>query len=204
MRLALVLLIVVSGARAIPPANVSARPLRGLILAGEPIRFMDGAPRFSREQLRRVSAATRDGLARWAQTEHGRNLIARFDRDDYQIFVVEDGDERAVGRAPQPAIGTMVSSGDRSKLKVYRLVLNPAVAEMSGATGDPARGALDIFGEPRTAAERMAAAWAGEMLHIDFYSRGIVLPHHGRADFQRAWQNVAAQLGFPGLEHDDE
>lgn len=42
------------------------------------------------------------------------------------------------------------------------------------------------------------------MLHIDFYSQGIVLPHHGRADFQRAWREVARQLGFPGLEHDDE
>lgn len=215
MKLALIVLFAMtSGARATPPAP---RPMKGLILVGEPILFVNGAPQFSREQLRRVSTATRDGLARWAQTEHGRHLIARFNRDDYQIFVVEDGDERALGRAPQPAIGTMVSSGDRSKLKIYRLVLNPAAAEVSGATGDPARGnvyswppAGEIargstdFREPQTAADRMAAAWAGEMLHIDFYSQGIVLPHHGRADFQRAWRDVATQLGFPQLEHDDE
>ena len=171
--------------------------MRGLILAGEPVIFANGAPQFSREQQRRVSSPTRDGLALWAATDHGRTLIARFNRDDYQIIVVEDGDERGIGRAPQPAIGTMISNGDRSKLKVYRLVLNPAFAEVP-KVGTP------LFGEPRTAAERMALAWAGEMLHIDFYSQGIVLPHHGRTDFQREWQTVATQLGFPTLEHDDD
>ncbi len=214
MKLALLMLLaMMSGARATSPAP--RPPMKGLILAGEPILFVNGAPQFSREQLRRVSAATREGLAKWAQTDHGRHLIARFNRDDYQIFVVEDGDERALGRAPQPAIGTMVSSGDRSKLKIYRLVLNPASAEVSGATGEIARGnvfswpptgeiARGSTGEPRTAADRMAVAWAAEMLHIDLYSRGIVLPHHGRADFQRAWRDVATQLGFPNLEHDHE
>ncbi|HET7707530.1 MAG TPA: hypothetical protein VFM36_15695 [Thermoanaerobaculia bacterium] len=209
MKLALTLLLaMIGGARAISPATVAQRPLKGLILVGEPVVFVGGAPQFSREQLRRVSAATRDGLAKWAQTDHGRHLIARFNHHDYQIFVVEDGDERALGRAPQPAIGTMVASGDRSKLKIYRLVLNPAVAEDSAPSASPREtkggGRVDIFGEPQTAADRMAAAWAGEMLHIDFYSQGIVLPHHGRADFQRAWRDVATQLGFPGLEHDDE
>ena len=197
MRFAVLMLALLSGARAISPADVAERRMRGLILVGEAVTFTNGTPRFSKEQLRRVSAATREGLAKWAATDHGRSLLARFDRDDYQIFVVEDGDERGLGRAPQPAIGTMISSGDRSKLKIYRLVLNPAVAE-APLVGTP------VFREPRTAGERMATAWAGEMLHIDFYSQGIVLPHHGRADFQREWQKVATQLGFPNLEHDDE
>ena len=195
MRLALVLLLIL-----LPAARAEAaaeRRMRGLILAGEPVLFTNGMPQFSREQLRRVSSATRAGLALWAATEHGRRLITRFNRDDYQIFVVEDGAERGLGRAPQPAIGTMISNGDRSKLKVYRLVLNPAFAEAPDV-GTP------LFGQPRTAGERMAAAWAGEMLHIDFYSQGIVLPHHGRADFRREWHGVATQLGFPTLEHDDD
>lgn len=194
MRFALLMLALLSGARAASPAEGR---MSGLILVGEPVLFTSGMPQFSREQLRRVSQPTREGLAKWAATEQGRNLLARFNRQDYQIFVIEDGDERGLGRAPQPAIGTMISSGDPSKLKVYRLVLNPAVAEAPLA-GTP------VFREPRTAAERMAAAWAGEMLHIDFYAQGIVLPHHGRADFQREWRKVAAQLGFPDLEHDDE
>jgi hypothetical protein len=205
VRLALLLLLIVlPAARGEEPA-LSERSeskgaegrMRGLILAGEPVMFTNGLPRFSREQQRRVSTATREGLALWAATDHGRHLIARFNRDDYQIFVVEDGDERGLGRAPQPAIGTMISGGDRSRLKVYRLVLNPAFAEVP-QVGTP------LFDEPRTPAERMAAAWAGEMLHIDFYSQGIVLPHHGRSDFRREWQNIAAQLGFPTLEHDDD
>ena len=53
----------------------------------------------------------------------------------------------------------------------------------------------------------MAAAWAAEMLHIDFYARGIALPHHERDDFQERWMAVAGQLGFGrmthGMEHDD-
>lgn len=197
MRFAVLILALLSGARAIPHADGAERRMRGLILAGESVTFTNGTPRFSKEQMRRVSPATREGLALWSKTDHGRDLLTRFSRDDYQIFVVEDGDERGLGRAPQPAIGTMIAAGDRSRLKVYRLVLNPAVAEAPDA-GTP------VFREPRTAGERMATAWAGEMLHIDFYSQGVVLPHHGRADFQREWQKVARQLGFPNLEHDDE
>ena len=59
-------------------------------------------------------------------------------------------------------------------------------------------------GEPTTPAQVMAAAWAAEMLHIDFYSRGISLPHHSRTDFQTEWREVARQLGFPYLAHGDE
>ena len=43
-----------------------------------------------------------------------------------------------------------------------------------------------------------------EMLHVDFYARGISLPHHQRDDFQSEWQAVAAELGFPALRHNDE
>jgi hypothetical protein len=50
----------------------------------------------------------------------------------------------------------------------------------------------------------MAAAWAGEMLHIDFYSQGISLPHHERADFQEQWRLVAGELGFPMLPHEED
>lgn len=169
--------------------------LAGLFLLNEPLVFDGTTPRFSHEQSRRTSPATRDGLRRWAETAQGRMLLSRFSQSDYRIVVVEDGAERGMGRAPQPAMGTMLSAGDGKRLKVYQLVLNPAFAVVPGA-------GKRIFREPGTAAELMAAAWAGEMLHIYFYSQGIVLPHHGRADFQRQWQEVAAELGFPALPHD--
>ena len=50
----------------------------------------------------------------------------------------------------------------------------------------------------------MAAAWAAELLHIDFYSRGISLPHHQRADFQREWRAIAEELGFPTMPHGED
>jgi hypothetical protein len=50
----------------------------------------------------------------------------------------------------------------------------------------------------------MSTAWAAEMLHIDFYARGIPLPHHERPDFQERWQSVASELGFPVLQHDTD
>ena len=58
--------------------------------------------------------------------------------------------------------------------------------------------------QPATPADMMAAAWAGEMLHVDFYARGISLPHHSRDDFQTEWEAVAVELGFPALRHNDE
>jgi hypothetical protein len=39
------------------------------------------------------------------------------------------------------------------------------------------------------------------MLHVDFYSRGISLPHHQRADFQDEWRVVARELGYPEMKH---
>jgi hypothetical protein len=50
----------------------------------------------------------------------------------------------------------------------------------------------------------MATAWAAEMLHIYFYSKGISLPHHTRSDFQDEWRAMARELGFPDMRHDDE
>ena len=50
----------------------------------------------------------------------------------------------------------------------------------------------------------MAAAIAGEMLHVDFYSRGISLPHHQRRDFQAEWRDTARQLGYPDMKHEDD
>ena len=90
----------------------------------------------------------------------------------------------------------MVAATDHTKTKAYDLILNPTF-------GLP-KGVLSLSGEPSTPADMMAAAWAAEMLHIDFYARGISLPHHQRDDFQTEWEAVAAELGFPTLRHNDE
>ncbi|HVS31616.1 MAG TPA: discoidin domain-containing protein [Thermoanaerobaculia bacterium] len=177
-------------------ASISARTdPYGLILAGERVVFDEGVPRFTEEQVLGTDEATRRGLVLWAATDQGRALMARFDRPDYRIFVIEDGDEYGMGRAPQPAIATMVAGRDQSRLKAYQVILNPSFARL------PESGRR-IFQEPGNAAELMAAAWAGEMLHVYFYSLGIVLPHHERDDFQLQWQEMAAQLGFPALRHE--
>ena len=139
-------------------------------------------------QIQNCSAATRDGFARWAATEHGRALIGRLDGE---IDVFEDSNEEEAGRAPEPSIATLTSIGRR----VYSVILNPNFVLPPGIVPLP--------NQPVTPADMMAAAWAGEMLHVDFYSRGISLPHHQRGDFQQEWQAVAAELGYPTLRHDD-
>lgn len=170
--------------------------LFAVYLASESIRFdADLLPRFSPHQIESASASTRAGLAKWAATAEGRSIIVRLSRDEYEVTIVEDANEPGVGRAPQPAAATLLAAENRKQLKQYRLVVNPALAAQYN---HPA--ALDL-GLPRTAADVMAAAWAAEMLHIDFYSRGIPLPHHGRADFQERWRAVAGQLGFPRMTH---
>lgn len=169
----------------------------GFVLAGERIQFADGKPVFTPNQVKQSEESTRRGFAKWAANKQGRMLVRKFDRRDYQIFVIEDSVEEGMGRAPQPAIATMAASGDPKRLKVYHIILNPAFAKVPD-------GGFRVFErEPHTADELMTAAWAGEMLHVDFYSQGIVLPHHERADFQRQWQDIATQLGFPTLRHDD-
>lgn len=169
-----------------------------ILLAAERVHFDDHlAPQFTAHQLSATSAATRGGLELWAATERGRNEIRRFETSEYEITVVEDRIDSASGEAPQPSIATLLGANDRAKLKSYELVLNPEFRPAVEAT-------TMSHGEPTTPAQAMAAAWAAEMLHIDFYSRGISLPHHSRADFQEEWREVARQLGFPYLAHGDE
>lgn len=140
-------------------------------------------------EIQNCSAATRDGFVRWATTEHGRAIIEHFDG---RVVVTEDGNEGGAGRAPEPGIATLTSIGER----VYALILNPNFALPPGIVPLP--------NQPVTPADMMAAAWAGEMLHVDFYARGISLPHHQRDDFQQEWEAVAAELGFPALRHNDD
>jgi hypothetical protein len=141
------------------------------------------------KDIQNCSAATRDGFARWAATEHGRAIIERLNGE---VVVTEDANEGGAGRAPEPGIATLSSIGRR----VYSLILNPNFALPPGMVPLP--------NQPATPGDMMAAAWAGEMLHVDFYSRGISLPHHQRDDFQSEWQAVAAELGFPALRHSDD
>jgi hypothetical protein len=88
----------------------------------------------------------------------------------------------------------MIATADRKKVKRFYVTLNPAVAA-DYRTGGGA------FAEVPNAEAAMAAAWAGEMLHVSFYAAGIVLPHHDRLEFQRRWLAVAAELGVPTMKH---
>lgn len=169
-----------------------------LILAGEPVHFdANMQPQFTANQLTNSATATRDGLARWAATRHGRDIIGSCDSDEFRVNVIEDDNEEGIGRAPQPGIATLVAAGDHSQTKIYDVIFNPRYFRVP-------RGMTPLPHQPSTPADMMAAAWAAEMLHIDFYSQGVSLPHHGRADFQREWRGVAAELGMPTLTHDDE
>jgi hypothetical protein len=113
------------------------------------------------------------------------------------VHVIEDAEEHGVGRAPQPGIATMVATADRETRKTYELILNPAPRLVP-------EGTTVLPDQPTTAEEIIAAAWAAEMLHVWFYAQGHMLPHHERADFQKAWRSVAAQLGFPAMTHGEE
>jgi hypothetical protein len=170
----------------------------GFRLAGERIRFDSMLqPQFTNSQVKNTSDATRAGLSKFASTEYGQRLIRRFSTSEYEIVVTEDADESGTGRAPQPGIATLAAASDRSRLKTYDLILNPTTFHLpKGVTALP-------WHEPASAADVMAVAWAGEMLHIDFYSKGISLPHHQRPDFQDEWRILAEELGFPTLTHDD-
>jgi hypothetical protein len=167
-----------------------------LILADESVRFDGVQPRFTSNQLANCSEATRAGLARWAATEQGRRTLSRLPATEYAIVVTEDSSEAAPGRAPQPGIATLAAARDHSKLKVYQVLVNPAAFH-------PVKDAVAVV-PPLTQADMMALAWAAEMLHVDFYARGISLPHHRREDFQREWLAVATELGMPTVRHDDE
>lgn len=153
-------------------------------------------PLFSEVQSRRVSPAIREGLSLWSATRRGVEMIDLLSRDEYEIDVIEDATEPGAGRAPQPALPTLLASFDHSRHKSYTLVLNPTLFRLpEGMTAAP-------YG-PSSAAELMAVSWAAETLHIYFYTQGISLPHHQRTDFQEEWRTIAAQLGLPGMAHDD-
>jgi hypothetical protein len=191
----IVILLLISSAIAFAAAAAANRG-RGFILADEAIRFdADLRPQFSAHQLRSSDEATRAGLAKWASTPEGRSIIARFQDSDREVIVIESSDEPTIGRAPQPGFLTLLAAGDSKQLKTYRMIVNPALAAQY-------RGSKSIdLGLPRTPADAMALAWAGEMLHIEFYAAGIPLPHHHRNDFQRRWRLVAQALGMPRVEH---
>ena len=169
----------------------------GFILANEPVAF-DGSlrPRFTAAQIAATSEATRSGFAMWAATAHGRRFIARFNTKEFRIVIFEDPEEMGPGRAPQPALATLIAAGDRSRQKHYEVILNPSYAL-------PRDFRARLLSAPWQSGDVMAATWAAEMLHVWFYAEGISLPHHGRDDFQREWQSIAAELGFPDMSHGD-
>jgi len=179
-------------------ALVTVSGLHPFMLGGEAVAFDTAMkPQFTENQMRSVSEATRIGLRKWAATEQGAKLIERFSSGQYAITVTEDLNETSPGRAPQPGIAALVAAGNPSKVKAYSVILNPTFFRV---TKDQA----PFPDEPSSPADVMAAAFAAEMLHLDFYSRGISLPHHERPDFQREWRAIAAGLGMPGLRHDDD
>jgi hypothetical protein len=168
---------------------------RAFVLAGERIAFDSQLrPHFTEKQMREIAPEVRAGFVRWASTPTGRRLIARFDIEQYEIVVAESSDEAGPGRAPQPALATLVAANNRDALKSYAVILNPTFRFTSGRNVFPTT-------QPATQTDLMATAWAGEMLHVDFYSRGISLPHHQRDDFQEEWRAVARELGYPDMKH---
>src|ERR1051326_6991056 len=143
------------------------------------------------------ASAPRGGPARWAATAQGREIIDYFATPEHEVIVLEDDADRGAGHAPQTGLATLAAAGDHAKVKTYVVVLNP------GCYGDTRR-MKALPTEAGTTAELMSAAWAAEMLHVWFYAQGISLPHHPRADFQEKWREIAAELGFPAMTHDDQ
>ena len=140
-----------------------------------------------------TTPAVSDGLRAFASTPKGCEMIRRFDTREYNVEVSEEVLDNSTGEAPPPSIATIINAVDHSKTKSYELILNPDFKRTTE---------IVVFtDEPVTPAQMMAAAWAAEMLHIEYYARGISLPHHARADFQEEWRELARQLGFPRLAH---
>ena len=168
------------------------------VLAGERIVFNDALqPQFTPHQIAAVAPEVRAGFARWAATPSGRRLVMRFNRDEYAIVIAENPGEEGPGRAPQPALATLAGYADHGAVKRYDVILNPEFRIAKGRNIFPTR-------QPATQTDMMAAAIAGEMLHVDFYSRGISLPHHQRRDFQAEWRQIARELGYPDMMHEDD
>lgn len=169
-----------------------------IVIAGEGVHFdANQQPQFTPRQVASTTEATRAGLTRVAATEHGRALIAFLDRPDFEVDVIEDATERGAGRAPEPGLATLIATGDHAHKKIYAVILNPLFfrplpKEMEALPGQPA-----------TPADAMALAWAGELLHVEYYAHGISLPHHPRPDFQDDWLALATDLGMPTAQHDD-
>lgn len=175
-------------------SSIAAQSPGGIILAGEPIRRDDGVVRFSERQIRNTSEATRKGFVRWLATWRGDELFRYFNTPEYRVIVTEDLNEPGIGRAPEPGILTFLAAANHAKQKEYTLILNPTPWQVpAGWTPMPH--------QPSTTADFMAAAWAGEMLHIYLYSKGVMLPHHQRDDFQSSWSRMAVELGFPAMTH---
>ncbi len=188
---ALLVLAILGGA-----GHSAPQPGGGFVLAGDSIAFdADLHPRFTANQISSTSASTRAGLERWSRTAEGRSIIRRFQANDRTVVVTEDPDERSPGRAPQPGLETLLGAHNPKVRKRYELILNPLIAAQYNNASS-----VDL-GLPRTSSDVMALAWAGEMLHIDFYADGVPLPHHERSDFQDRWLTVAAQLGLPNATH---
>jgi hypothetical protein len=169
-----------------------------IVLAGDPLSF-DSAykPQFTANQLRDTDAATRNGLTRWAATAEGHRILDYCVDNKLVVTVVEDTDEPGIGRAPDPRLQNLVAAANHKRVRNFELVLNPRFFSIP-------QGWTPLPNEPSTPSDAMAAAWAGEMLHIYFYARGIDLPHHSRGDFQDQWHEVASELGMPSMEHGDD
>ena len=169
-----------------------------LMLAGERIPFDENlVPRFTRSQRANTQDATRDGLVQFAETRRGQQLIAYFIENDFELTIVEDFTEPGIGRAPQPGMATLVAAANHTRINHYEIVLNPQFFRIP-------EGMTPMPHEPATPADMMAIAWGGEMLHVYFYTLGISLPHHPRADFQGEWRDIAAELGMPLVAHGDD
>ena len=168
------------------------------VLAGERVAFNAALqPQFTPHQIAATAPEVRAGFARWAATPSGRRLVARFNADEYAIVIAESVYEEGPGRAPQPALATLAGFADHGAVKRYDVILNPAFRMVRGRN-------LFLARQPVTQIDMMAAAIAGEMLHVDFYSRGISLPHHQRRDFQQEWRAIARELGYPDMAHEDD
>lgn len=170
----------------------------GIVLAGERVQVDANAKiTFTAAQMRRTSFATRQGLVLLASTPDGRRLLRKFATSEYEIVVTEGPENGEAGSAPEPGLATLVAWNDHSVCKQYAIVLHPITFSIpDGATALP--------NQADTPADQMAAAWAAELLHIEFYSRGISLPHHQRADFQREWHTIARELGFTRMTHGED
>ena len=168
------------------------------VIAGERVPFdADLRPHFTPRQTAAIAPEILSGFTRWAATPTGRRLIARFQAREYEIVVATDAGEQGPGRAPQPALATLVAANDHASVKGYVVILNPEFRITKGKNIFPSQ-------QPATQTDMMAAAWAGEMLHVDYYSRGISLPHHQRSDFQEEWRTIARELGYPDMKHQDD